>query len=197
VLTGALCNNGFGDDADDYESPILIDLDRGEFRLTGLSKGVLFDIDCDGQREKVAWTESASADAWLTLDRNANGVVDDCQELFGTRTAQPASREPNGYLALAVFDLPENGGNGDGWISAADAAYDDLRLWTDVDQDGISSIDELWRPSQVGVVAIGLRAIESRRRDRHGNEFRYSGLVRLVRGISHSADVFLLTASDD
>jgi hypothetical protein len=175
-------------------SPILIDVGNEGFRLTDLARGVRFDINGDGSLDEISWTSLGSRNAWLALDRNQNGLIDDGTELFGNFTAQPDGEEPHGYRALAVFDAPEEGGDGDGWITENDAIYHRLLLWNDVNGNGRSDVGELTPLAVAGVVAIELIPTESRRRDRHGNELRYTSTVRLTRGATSSADVFLLVA---
>lgn len=174
-------------------SPILIDLDRGGVRLTDLAGGVAFDLMPGGSVEWVAWTEVSGRDGFLVLDRNGNGVVDDGAELFGNFTPQPSSDTPNGFIALAVFDQPHHGGDSDGWITSRDRVFDQLRLWLDGKHDGYSEPDELVPLALAGVEAIELAYVESSRRDRHGNEFRYSSRVRMMRSTTQAVDVFLLT----
>jgi hypothetical protein len=146
----------------------------------------------DRAAERLSWPAADSSWAFAALDRNRNGRIDDGGELFGNYTMQSLEGKPNGYAALAVYDDPANGGNGDSVLDAGDSIFSSLLLWFDANHDGVSQPGELTALAQ-RVEAIGLDPKESRARDRYGNEFRYRGNVRLADGRkSRSVDVFLL-----
>jgi hypothetical protein len=177
-----------------------VDVSGNGVNLTDAEHGVLFDISGTGTPKHLAWTVPDSDDAWLVLDRNGNGTIDNGSELFGNFTPQPVppvGTERNGFLALAEYDKTVNGGNHDRVITNQDSVFTSLRLWQDVNHNGISEPSELKTLPSVGLTSIELDYKYSRKLDDYGNNFRYRAKVKDVRGSQLGRwawDVFLVSA---
>ena len=175
-------------------SPILIDVLGDGFVLTDAANGVDFNFSGDGM-QRMGWTAAGSDDAFLTLPYN--GKVESGFELFGNLTDQPETGNPNGFLALAEYDEPSKGGNDDGDIDLQDQVFSLLRLWQDVNHNGVSEPGELHTLPELNIESISLKYKESKKTDPHGNKFAFRAKVN---GVPHSPagrwawDVFFVYA---
>jgi hypothetical protein len=176
-------------------SPIFVDLGGNGVKFTDAARGVHFDLNSRDDAEQISWFAPGEKAAWLALDRNGNGEIENGRELFGDFTAQPESPTRNGFSALAEFDRVASGGNGDGQIDARDAVYASLLLWDDNNHDGVSQPNELTRIADSPVKTISLDYRSARKRDQYGNELRYRAKVTAQGGAKlgpYAYDVFLL-----
>lgn len=100
-----------------------------------------FDLNADGQNESIR--QLGEGNAFLALDRNANGSIDDGSELFGPSTG-------DGLAELRQFD-----DDGNGWIDEADAVYARLRLFVPGDDKTLQTLQ------QAKLGAIYLNGVET------------------------------------
>jgi hypothetical protein len=52
--------------------------------MTNAVGGVMFNLLNDGVPLQISWTAANSSNAFLVLDRNGNGSIDNGTELFGS-----------------------------------------------------------------------------------------------------------------
>ncbi|HEY4645799.1 MAG TPA: hypothetical protein VIH25_05915 [Steroidobacteraceae bacterium] len=152
-------------------SPIVIDLGKDGIQLGEAGVGVRFDVNNDGLFDHLQWVRPGGDEAFLVLDRNANGVVDNGGELFGIGTPMffEGGKASNGFVGLAQYDSLPLGGNDDGYITRDDAIWPHLQLWLDINADGISTANEMLTPDDVGVTSFETIPKVRRRSDAAGN----------------------------
>lgn len=128
--------------------PIVLDLDGDGIELTSYRDGARFDIEGAGRKVNTAFV--TGGDAFLAIDRNGNGVIDDGTELFGDQRGAA-----NGFEELRKLDS-----NNDGVINALDSGFDQLLLFKD-NGDGKTDAGELMTLSQAGIreIALGYRDV--------------------------------------
>ncbi len=104
----------------------------------------LFDIDADGTVDNISLLTRYCA--FLALDKNQDGIINDGSELFGTKTG-------DGFAELSIFDMDNNG-----WIDENDEIFNHLRIW----HKDESGNDELVALGVAGIGAIYLGSRETR-----------------------------------
>ena len=95
------------------KDPLVINLDGKAAELS--QDRFEFDLTLNGQQELIP--KLAGNSAFLALDRNGDGRINDGGELFGAKTG-------DGFAELAQHD-----DDGNGWIDENDAIFEHLLLW--------------------------------------------------------------------
>lgn len=164
-------------------SPVIFDTANVGF-LQGMSDPrtdcVLFDLNADGVPICVSWPKVGSGLGWLALPDAKTHQVSSAKQLFGTDTPQThhPNPQPNGFLALAEWDMPENGGNWDLMISKQDKVWSRLRLWLDThcrlnpNVPCVASPSDLHPLEEFGIVSISLVYSPTPLVDVWGNQFK-------------------------
>ncbi|TAN71548.1 MAG: VCBS repeat-containing protein [Gallionella sp.] len=119
------------------KDPLVINFNGTAAQLTDTKFG--FDLDSDGNAEEISFVGAGSG--FLALDRNANGVIDNGSELFGTQSG-------NGFSDLSAYD-----GDSNNWIDENDAVYSRLQVWSK-DTAGKDTLSALAKRN-VGALYLG------------------------------------------
>ncbi len=116
--------------------PLVINLDSNIAELS--DQKFIFDIDGDGIKDEIARLGSGSG--YLAIDKNDDGIINDGNELFGTKNG-------DGFADLARYDE-----DGNGWIDENDSIWNYLKIWSQ-DENGN---DILYTLAEKGVGAMNL-----------------------------------------
>ena len=190
---GAHDYNNLNRDGKHYvHDPLALDLD-GDGIETVATKGfagALFDHRSQGIRTATGWI--SADDGLLVRDLNGNGIIDNGAELFGDNTKlADGSFAKHGYAALAELDS-----NGDGIVSAADAAFQTLRVWQDLNQDGISQTNELRTLEELGIQSLDVAYKDVNKNLGNGNTLTQQGRYTKKDGTTAQAGDLLLAADN-
>ncbi len=135
-----------------YRDPLILDLDGDGIEITPLSSGVMFDTNGDTIKTATAW--AGADDGILVWDRNGNGIIDSGAEIFGDEMLLSNGRKAgNGFDALAQLNS-----HPDFNFDAQDDFYSEVRVWRDLNQDGISQANELQTLAASGIASIKLNS---------------------------------------
>lgn len=129
----------------------------------------------DGLTEAEKQGIQEGLEAWNGRN-NSSGLT-----FFSSAAPQPpplAGDIKNGFRALAVYDKSDSGGNGDNVIDKKDFVFSSLRLWQDLNHNGVSEATELHKLKELGLKSINLDYKSSKRVDSNGNSFRYRAKVK-------------------
>ncbi|MCQ2519715.1 MAG: hypothetical protein MJ107_04185 [Lachnospiraceae bacterium] len=138
--------------------PLVINFD-GNLADLDENMDFYFDLDSDGEEEKLAGLKAGSA--FLAIDLNDDGVINDGSELFGTKSG-------DGFKDLSAYDE-----DGNGWIDENDAVFSKLKLWAK-DENGN---DVLYTLKQKDIGALYLGAADTQF-SLNGNMNKTMGYVR-------------------
>jgi hypothetical protein len=146
--------------------PLTLDLDGDGLETTGFTAAspIYFDHDLNGIKEGTGWVKSD--DGFLVLDRNGNGTIDNGLELFGDHTLlMSGDYAADGFAALAQEDT-----NQDGKVDATDARFAELRVWRDLNQNGLSEANELFTLNSLGIASINVASTDHSQMLANGNQ---------------------------
>ena len=166
----------------EYVSPISIDLNGDGLKTLSIDQGIQFDILNTGEKINTGWI--SGEDGFLAVDENGNGQIDSVAELFGGGVGE-------GFAKLASFDS-----NQDGIVNASDMNFDQLRIWQDANENGITDQGELVELADVGLLGLNTSHEVTFSNDENGNVLGERGTAIAANGKTlDMIDVYFKTAT--
>ena len=136
----------------DKYDPLVLDL-NGDSKISTINRNdsnSYFNHDGDNIKYRTSWI--GKEDGILVIDKNGNGTIDNGNELFGNFTTKNnGDMANNGFEALKDYDT-----NGDLIIDYRDDKFSELKIWQDLNSDGISQSNELKILKEVGISRLNL-----------------------------------------
>lgn len=124
---------------------VVLDLTGDGIQLVPAAQSsAMFDLDGDGYLEQTAWV--APTDGFLVLDRNNDGLITQRNEFFSLANQ------------VGVPSLTSLDSNSDGIINANDSLFNQLRIWTDYNQNGQTDLGEIVALHRYGILEISTNA---------------------------------------
>lgn len=151
-----------------FYSPLMLFFKKEYPRFDGVSFFPLYGVPEGG---RVNWPEANSPGHFLVHLKKGEDKVTKASHLFGQ-----SEKFHNGFEALQVHDK-----NKDGQIDAKDPIFKELKLWNDIDSDGISQKSEILSLSDKKVRSIQLK-YSSRDVSSFGNRARAREKAKFVYG---------------
>ncbi len=111
---------------EELQDPLIINFSDQPMSLS--SETMEFDLNMDGEVDNIATLSEGAA--FIALDKNNNGIIDDGSELFGAQTG-------DGFAELAQYD-----DNQDGYINNKDKIFSQLLLWQPGTDKEISKLSD-------------------------------------------------------
>ncbi|MDD2669535.1 SdrD B-like domain-containing protein, partial [Zoogloea sp.] len=138
-------------------TPIVLDLDQNGIQTIAREDATgKFDLLGNGKAISSGWI--SAGDAFLAIDIDNNGKVDNLSELFG------GTSKGDGFAKLEAFDS-----NGDGFVNAQDAHFGDLLVWQDLNGNHQTDAGELRTLVEAGVASLKVDFVELPAVDAQGN----------------------------
>jgi hypothetical protein len=173
---------------DEVGDPLMIQLPGAEdddLELTAPSEGVAFNLLGDRaypvahSKEKTSWFQRVPSNTYFLVKPNKEGLVLGIDEMFADTSRGPdAKGAKHGFAALEKYD-----DNKDQVIDSEDVIFKELRLWKDINLDGIAQENEIFSFVSRGIVAIDLKYdARFQEVDSFGNVSRYTSIVVLENG---------------